>query len=418
MSSGHDRVSTAHRPCGDPHSLQIIVSVPRRTHYTTLGVRPDATATEIRVAYRDLARRLHPDRTAPTGSAAPSGGAVRGGEMAAVNEAYRVLSDPGRRVVYDRSLDEVPPAGGAASAPFAADPDDPDDEAREVAPMRPNVLAPAGPARVPWRMMGVLAVVGSGVVLVSSLFDDPAATAKPDGIIEPGSCVAFEVNGDAREVVCGTADDIVVRVARAPRRRVPCGHRRPPRSARARDRVRGGMKGWMAGLGVAVIAAVALGVLLLVVATSSDETLVLDLEPGQCFDLAADDGADAIGTVETTPCDEPHEAEAVAVGEVEPATRADDVPRPADDVLFEQVDARCAAALDGRPVCSSGSGSCPWWPTRRRGPSTTGGTSAWRSRTAVAPPPGRPSGESGTSRSDRPSDSARVLLACRPRKGD
>jgi len=108
------------------------------------------------------------------------------------------------------------------------------------------------------------------------------------------------------------------------------------------------MKGWMAGLGVAVIAAVALGVLLLVVATSSDETLVLDLEPGECFDLAADDGADAIGTVETTPCDEPHEAEAVAVGELNPADAAEDVPRPADDVLFEQVDARCAAALDGR----------------------------------------------------------------------
>ena len=38
---------------------------------------------------------------------------------------------------------------------------------------------------------------------------------------------------------------------------------------------------------------------LLVVATSSDDTLVLDLEPGECFDLADDDGSDAIGTVET-----------------------------------------------------------------------------------------------------------------------
>jgi molecular chaperone DnaJ len=242
VSSGHDRVGTAHRPGGDPPSLQIIVSVPRRTHYTTLGVRPDATATEIRVAYRDLARRLHPDRTAPTGSAAPPGGAVRGGEMAAVNEAYRVLSDPGRRVVYDRSLDEVRPADGAASAPFAADPADradSDDEVRSVPPMRPNVLAPAGPARVPWRMMGVLAVVGSGVVLVSSLFDDPAATAKPDGIIQPGSCVAFEVNGDAREVVCGTADDIVVQSL------VPLDAVCPAGTVAHRDRL---------GLGIACVA--------------------------------------------------------------------------------------------------------------------------------------------------------------------
>ena len=95
----------------------------------------------------------------------------------------------------------------------------------------------------------------------------------------------------------------------------------------------------MAGLGVAVIAAVALGVLLLVVvvATPSGETLGLDLEPGECFDLADDDGADAIGTVETTPCGEPHEAEAVEVGELDPADGAEEVPRPVDDVLFERV---------------------------------------------------------------------------------
>ena len=209
MSSGHDRVSTTHRPGGGPRSLHVIVHVPRRTHYSTLGVRPDATPAEIRAAYRDLARRLHPDRAGSTGSAAPIGGAVPGGEMASVNEAYRVLSDPGWRVAYDRSLDEVAPAGGgAASPPFAVDPDDM--EGQGATPMRPNVLAPAGPARVPWRMMGALALVGSGVVLVSSLFDDPAATARPDGIIQPGSCVEFEINGDAREVVCGSADDIVV----------------------------------------------------------------------------------------------------------------------------------------------------------------------------------------------------------------
>lgn len=104
----------------------------------------------------------------------------------------------------------------------------------------------------------------------------------------------------------------------------------------------------MVGLGAAIVAAIALGVLLLVVATSSGETLVLDLEPGECFDLADDDGSDAIGTVETAPCDEPHEAEAVAVGELDPADGAEAVPRPVDDVLFEQVDARCAAALADR----------------------------------------------------------------------
>ena len=109
------------------------------------------------------------------------------------------------------------------------------------------------------------------------------------------------------------------------------------------------MRGWIAALGVAVIAAVALGALLLVIATSSGDTLVLDLEPGECFALADDDGSDALATVDTVSCDEPHEAEAVAVGELNPADGAEVVPRAVDDVLFEQVDARCAAALVDRP---------------------------------------------------------------------
>lgn len=63
------------------------------THYERLGVSPTATADELRAAYRALARRLHPD--------------VGGGDaerMAAVNEAWAVLSDPRRRAGYDATL--------------------------------------------------------------------------------------------------------------------------------------------------------------------------------------------------------------------------------------------------------------------------------------------------------------------------
>ena len=155
--------------------------------------------------------------------------------MAAVNEAYRVLSDPGRRVVYDRSLGEVAPTGGACGPPSAVDP-----ETRSATGA--DAAEPAGARRPGAGAMaddGGRAVIGSAAVLVSSIFDDPAATAKPDGIIQPGSCVEFEVNGDAREVVCGSADDIVVQSL------VPLDAVCPAGTVAHRDRL---------GLGIACVA--------------------------------------------------------------------------------------------------------------------------------------------------------------------
>lgn len=101
---------------------------------------------------------------------------------------------------------------------------------------------------------------------------------------------------------------------------------------------------WVAGLLAVVAVVVGLGVLVFV-ATSSDESLVLDLGPGECFDLGDDIDA-VIGMVRTVDCDDPHEAEVVATGRLnEDGT----VERPADDELFARVDARCAAALEGSP---------------------------------------------------------------------
>jgi hypothetical protein len=76
------------------------------------------------------------------------------------------------------------------------------------------VLAPTGPARIPWRLMAAVAAFGSAVVLVSSFFDEPPTTEPPDGILRSGSCVVFETNGDAREVACtgDAATDVIVDV--------------------------------------------------------------------------------------------------------------------------------------------------------------------------------------------------------------
>ena len=65
-----------------------------RDYYEVLGVSPQATAEEIKQAYRRLARESHPDRNPDDPSAEE-----RFKELAA---AYEVLSDPERRANYDR----------------------------------------------------------------------------------------------------------------------------------------------------------------------------------------------------------------------------------------------------------------------------------------------------------------------------
>ena len=151
--------------------------------------------------------------------------------MAVINEAYRVLADPGRRAAYDRSL----------TAPATSPPDELVEEPEPPIEPRHNPLSPAGPARFPWKLMAVAAVIGSVAVLISSMFSRDPKVEHPDGILGPGSCVAFEPNGDAREVACsGGVDDIVVEQL------VPLDGKCPTGTIGHRDRQ---------GLGIACVAA-------------------------------------------------------------------------------------------------------------------------------------------------------------------
>jgi molecular chaperone DnaJ len=65
-----------------------------RDYYDVLGVSPGAGADEIKRAYRQLARRYHPDIS----------GDDRGAAFVEVSRAYDVLSDPTRRRSYDSGL--------------------------------------------------------------------------------------------------------------------------------------------------------------------------------------------------------------------------------------------------------------------------------------------------------------------------
>ena len=74
-----------------------------RDYYEVLGVGRDAGETEVKKAFRRLARELHPDTN-------PDPGAEDAFKEAA--EAYEVLSDPERRRVYDTYGHEGLRSGG------------------------------------------------------------------------------------------------------------------------------------------------------------------------------------------------------------------------------------------------------------------------------------------------------------------
>lgn len=64
-----------------------------KDYYKTLGVEPDASADDIKRAYRKLARKYHPDLNKDSGSE---------DRFKEIGEAYEVLKDPEKRKEYDQ----------------------------------------------------------------------------------------------------------------------------------------------------------------------------------------------------------------------------------------------------------------------------------------------------------------------------
>jgi curved DNA-binding protein len=76
-----------------------------RNHYETLGLDPSCSLTDIRNAYRRLAKRHHPDVN--------PGDADAVAKLQAVNAAHEVLADPARRRAYDEEHDIAASPGAA-----------------------------------------------------------------------------------------------------------------------------------------------------------------------------------------------------------------------------------------------------------------------------------------------------------------
>ncbi|CAN6193569.1 unnamed protein product [Urochloa humidicola] len=72
----------------------------RPCHYAVLGVARDASAAEIRAAYRQLALRWHPDKVQLQGED-PREKEEADTRFLQIRQAYDVLSDDSRRAAYD-----------------------------------------------------------------------------------------------------------------------------------------------------------------------------------------------------------------------------------------------------------------------------------------------------------------------------
>ena len=69
-------------------------------HYELIGVERNATTAQIRRAYLDMSKSLHPDKNR-----------FGGNLMKSINEAYEILSDETKRRKYNREIS----AGGGRS---------------------------------------------------------------------------------------------------------------------------------------------------------------------------------------------------------------------------------------------------------------------------------------------------------------
>ncbi|KAK3416946.1 chaperone protein dnaJ 20, chloroplastic [Eucalyptus grandis] len=92
-------------------------SAAEASFYDLLGIPESGTLPEIKQAYKQLARKYHPDVSPPGRVEEYTQRFIR------VQEAYETLSDPRRRAVYDRDLARGIHLAFSARRPYRGDED-------------------------------------------------------------------------------------------------------------------------------------------------------------------------------------------------------------------------------------------------------------------------------------------------------
>ena len=84
-----------------------------RDYYKILAINKNATAAEIKKAYRKLALKYHPDRNAESEQTKK----VAQRKFQDVSDAYSVLSDPKKKEMFDQGIDPLNPETASGASP-------------------------------------------------------------------------------------------------------------------------------------------------------------------------------------------------------------------------------------------------------------------------------------------------------------